>query len=86
MSFTSEPEVDLVGMPVVVTVDVGDGACHFFDGDDAAVGFSAADVLELDGGVADVVVVLEHVVEVDENAGAFRWRDISNGDVAGERA
>jgi len=35
---------------------------HLRDGDDASVGLFAADVLELDGGVADVEVLFEHVV------------------------
>jgi hypothetical protein len=62
------------------------GAGHFFNGDYAAVCFRAADVLELDGGVADVVMIFENVVEIDENAGALRWGNVGDGDVAGEGA
>ena len=71
---------------VVVRVGVGGSAGHFFNGDYAAVGFRAAYVLELDGGVADVVVVLEQVVEVEQDAGALGGGNVGDGDVAGEGA
>jgi len=50
------------------------------------VGFRAAYVLELDGGVAYVVVVLEQVVEVEQDAGALGGGNVGDGDVAGEGA
>ena len=44
---------------------------HFFDGNDASLQLIAANVLELDGGVGDLEVLLEHVVEFDQDAGAL---------------
>ena len=54
--------------------------------DNAALQLLAADVLELDGGVADVEVVLEHVIELDQDAGALRRRNVGDGHVAGQGA
>jgi len=68
---------------VVMVVSVGGGAGHFFYRHYAAVGFRAAYVLKLDGGVTDVVVVLEDVVQVEQDAGALRGGDVGDGDVAG---
>jgi hypothetical protein len=62
-------ERGLVGVAVVMAF--GCGAGHFFNGDDAAVGFRAADVFKLDGGVADVEMVFEDVVEIEQDAGAL---------------
>ena len=52
---------DLLSMRATVFACAAAG--HFFNGDDAALQLSAADVLELDGGVADAKVVTEHLVE-----------------------
>jgi hypothetical protein len=59
---------------------------HFFNGDDAAFKLIAAGVLELDGGVADLEVVIENVVELDQDAGALRRGNVGDGDVAGQGA
>jgi hypothetical protein len=59
------------------------GAGHLLHGDDASIEDFAVGVLKLDRGVADVVVVLEHVVEFLQDAGALRRRDVVDGDVAG---
>ena len=53
---------------------------------DAALKVLAANVLELNGGVADLILLAEQAVELDENAGAFRRRNVGDGDVARERA
>jgi hypothetical protein len=47
------------------------GAGHFFDGNDAAFQLAAADVLELDGGVRDLEVLLQYMVELFQDAGAL---------------
>ena len=44
-------------VPVMMGVFMALAAGHLFDGDDAAFELLAADVLELDSGVADVKVV-----------------------------
>src|SRR5579863_1848937 len=72
-------------MAVAVVGGVGGGG-HLFDGDHAAFGNGAVFVFELDGGVADVEMRLEDMVEVFEDAGALGGRDVGNGDVAGEGA
>lgn len=64
----------------------GCAAAHFFHGHDTAFEFFAADMFELDGRVADVEVIVQDLVELGENAGAFRGRNVGDGDVAGERA
>jgi hypothetical protein len=48
-------------MPVVVRVLLAAG--QFFRGNHAAFNLAAANVLELNGGVADVKVVVEQMVE-----------------------
>jgi len=63
---------------------MGVGGGHLFEGDDAALDLGAAGVLELDGGVADVEVVAEDVVELEEDTGALGGRYVGDGDVAGE--
>ena len=55
-------------VPVVMAVA---SAGHLFDRHDAAFKLLAADVLKLDGGVADVEVVFEHMVQLDQDAGAL---------------
>src|SRR5208283_3519807 len=52
----------------------------------ATVEIFAADVLELDGGVADLKPFAEQRVEVQENARAFRRRNVGDGDMAGQSA
>ena len=69
-------------VPMTVRVAAGDG----FGRRDAAFQVPATDVLELDGGVADLVALAEQLVELDENAGACGWWNIGDGHVAGERA
>ena len=70
-------------MPVaVVTVRAG----HLFHWNYAAVELFAAYVLKLNGGVADVKSLPEHVVELYQNAGALRRRNVGNGHVTGQRA
>ena len=59
---------------------------HFFRGDYAAVQDFAVFVFELEGGVADVVVVFEDVVDLLHDAGGCGGRDVGDGDVAGEGA
>src|ERR1035438_8162234 len=58
-------------MRVAVVGAAGGASGHLFNGDYAALELAAADVLELNGGMADVKVVLEHVVELEEDAGAL---------------
>lgn len=56
----------------------------YFDGrSDAAVKRFAADVLELNGCMADLKVIAEQGIEIGENADAFGGRDVVDGDVAG---
>lgn len=61
-------------------------AGHFCHGDYAAIEHLAACVLKLDGGVADVKVVLQHMVDLDKDAGALRRGNIGNGHMAGQSA
>ena len=51
-----------------------------FERNHAAMEFRAVFVLELDGGVGDVEVLAENVVQLDENAIALRGRNVGNGD------
>lgn len=53
---------------------------------DATFEIFAADVLELNRGVADLILLAEQVVELDENAGARRGWNVVDGDVTGECA
>jgi hypothetical protein len=46
-------------------------AGHFFNGDYAAIEHLAAGVLELDGGVADLEIIAEEMVEFEQDAGAL---------------
>ena len=57
-----------------------------FDGDNAAMEFGAVFVLELDGGVGDVEVLAEDVVEIHEDAVALGGRNVCDGDMAGQCA
>ena len=72
-------------MYMAVTALAG-AAGHIFNGRHTAIELVAADVLELDGGVADLEVLAEQLVELDQNAGACRRWNIGDGHVAGERA
>src|SRR3954468_11915308 len=72
-------------MHVAVVGGIGGGG-HLLDGHHAAVGDGAVLVLELDGGVADVEVVFEHMVEAVEDGGALRGGNVGDGDVAGQGA
>jgi hypothetical protein len=47
---------------MAMAVATARAARHFFNRDDAPIGFGAASVFELDGAVADVEVVLENVL------------------------
>ena len=58
-------------MRVAVVVCLAPAAGHLFHGDDAAFKLFTALMLELDGGVSDLEVLLEHVVELDQDAGAL---------------
>ena len=49
----------------------GFGAGHFFHGNHAAFNLSAARVLELHGGVGNLKMFLENVVDLDQDAGAL---------------
>ena len=59
---------------------------HLFNRNHAAMQLLAAGVFELDGGVGDAEVLLEHVVEIDQDAGALRRRNVGDADVAGQGA
>jgi phage tail protein X len=54
----------------VMVANLGVGG-HLCNRNYAAMGLFAADVLELDGGVADVEVLFEHVIEIDQDAVAL---------------
>ena len=69
-------------VPTMVLVAVASG--QFLRRHHASLEFSAADVLELDGGMADVEMVFEDVIELDEDAGALRRGNVGDGDVAGK--
>ena len=58
---------------------------HFFRGNDTPLERFTADVFKLNGRVTDVEVILEHVVQIHENAGALRRRNIGDLHVACER-
>ena len=61
-------------------------ARHVFNRDNAAVELFASFVLKLNCRVLDVEMVTQYVIQFHENTGAFGWRDVGNGNVAGERA
>ena len=61
-------------------------AGHLLNGDNAAFQLTAADVLKLHGGVADVIVIAQDVIELDQDTRALRRGDVCDGDVAGKRA
>lgn len=56
---------------------------HFLGGHDAPLHLFTAYVLELDGGVADVKVVLEQMIQLLQDAGTLRGRNVGDGHVAG---
>ena len=58
-------------------------ARHLFDGHYAAFELGAIQVLELDGGVADVEAIPEQLVEPGQDAAALRRRNVGDGHVAG---
>ena len=61
-------------------------AGHLFEGDYATIQFAATGVLELDGRVRDLEMFLQYMIDVDEDAGAFRRRNVVDADMAGEGA
>ena len=69
--------VMMAGVGVVVSL---------IDDFDAAVGLFAGGVLELHGGVINAVAVQQVLTNFAEDAVAFRWRDVFDGDVGGKRA
>ena len=56
---------------MVMAVAVSRGAHHLFNGNDAAMHLLAAHMLKLDGTVANVVVLFENVVQLQQNAGTL---------------
>ncbi len=73
-------------MRVPVMMRVSCAASHLLRRSDAALERFAADVLELDGGVADLELLAENSLRLDENAGALRRRNVGDRDVAGQGA
>ena len=61
-------------------------AGHLFNGYHAAIEHLAPGVLELDGSVADLKAVAEHLVELGQNTGTLRWGNVGNGHMAGQGA
>src|ERR1700678_3471249 len=59
---------------------------HLFHGDDATFQLGADVVLELDGGVGNLEVFLEHMIEVDQDAGTFARWNVGDADVTGQGA
>src|SRR3974390_2671257 len=57
---------------------------HLFNGDDAAFELFASLVLKLKGGVADLEMFAKDMIELDQDAGALRWGNVGDGDVACE--
>ncbi len=58
----------------------------FSNWDDAPVSDFTLDVFELDRRVVDLEIVMKNFLDIAQNPFAHRWWDISDGDVAGERA
>ena len=81
---SAEYEVFLVSviMPMVMMAVCAYGFELWWGG--AAVGGLAAFDLELDGGVADVELVAQGLVEAFEDAAAIGYRHVGYSDVAGE--
>lgn len=63
---------------------VGSRAGHLFDRHYAAFELFASLVLELNCRVLDVEMVAQYMIQVEQNTGALGWRDVGNGDVAGQ--
>ena len=57
-------------MPMMMRMFAG-RASHLFDRNHAALQFSTDGVLKLDGGVRNLKMLLEHMVELFQNAGAL---------------
>lgn len=71
-SFAKAPRLNANRWLMGMTVVAPDGAAgHFFDGHHAAFQFAAADVFELNGGMADEKVLAQDVIEFHEDAGAL---------------
>ena len=77
--------MQLVRVSVMMPVALG-AAGHFFQGNDASVQLLATCVLKLDGGVADIEMFFQNVIQLEQDAGAGRRRNICDGDVAGQGA
>ena len=60
-----------VAMVMMVAVAVSRRACHIFNGNNAPMRLFAANMLKLDGAVANVVVVFKNVVQLHQDACAF---------------
>ena len=57
-------------MPMMMRMFAG-WPSHLFDRNHAALQFSTDGVLKLDGGVRNLKMLLEHMVELFQNAGAL---------------
>ena len=73
-------------VPVVMVFVATRLTGKLFDGNNAAMKLRAIFMLELDGGVGDVEVLAQHVVEIDEDAVALRGRNVCDSDMAGQGA
>ena len=69
-----------VAVIVVVLVEILASAAN----DATVVGDSAVDMLELDGGVVEVELVSEHVVDAAQDGIALRGRHVIDEDVAAQ--
>src|SRR5579863_7821846 len=74
----------LMRMPVVVLM-LGPGG-HLFHRHHAAMQLRAASVLKLDRRVADLEVVAQHMIDLQQDARALRRRNVVDRDVTGQRA
>ncbi len=72
-----------MGVAVMAVAGIGG---HGFGRDDAGVEDRAILVLKLNGAVADVEMVAEHVVQLFEDAGGLGRRYVGDGDVASQGA
>ena len=68
--YRAVPQPDLVRMSMVMPMAVR-SAGHLFDRHHASFEFAASLMLELDGGVRNLEMCLQHMVQVRQNAGAL---------------
>lgn len=69
----------------VAVMAVSGRAAHLFNGNDAAVELFASFVFKLNCRVLNRKMVTQNVIQLYQNAGTLRRRNVGDADMAGER-